>query len=157
MNKNSFILSFLLILSFYYSAFASDNLRGINSFFIGSEEMSGDKKKDCNLDKNKIIRSVKYLILEAKIPTTESYENNEVLYIQPIVLKAKNICAGMITFQTFSFAEVANSGGNKDYMQLISYNETKLVTGTPSDFADFYLKILEEMTLEFINKWEKAN
>ena len=78
MNKNSFILSFLLILSFYYSAFASDNLRGINSFFIGSEEMSGDKKKDCNLDKNKIIRSVKYLILEAKIPTTESYENNEV-------------------------------------------------------------------------------
>ena len=157
MNKNSFILSFLSILSFYYSAFASDNLKAINSFFIGSEELSGDKNKDCNLDKNKIIRSVKYLILEAKIPTTESYENNEVLYIQPIVVKAENICAGMITFQTFSFAEVANSGGNKGFMQLISYNETKLVTESPSKFADFYLEMLEEMTLEFINEWEKAN
>jgi hypothetical protein len=156
MKKYNIILIIFFTLFFYKNSIAADNLKGINSLFIGSEDVAG-AKNNCNLSKDKILRSVKYLISEAKIPTTDSFVSNEVLYIQPIVVKVKNICAGMITFQTFSIAEVANSGGNIDYMQVLSYNETQLVTEEPGKFSDFYLETLEEMTTEFINEWKKVN
>ena len=150
-------LILLFFLFFYFSNTAHSDefigLKGIKEINLQVEQID----RVCNVDHTDVDRNIRYILSNSKINVSNDSEIG--LYIYPIIAEDTNgtYCAASIVFQVYGWVEATVVRGNPLEGSFSLYERYYAVGNNPSDFADYYLKHIEDVTKQFIADWSTVN
>ena len=149
------IIFFIIFLNFFKIAYSDEfiALKGLNKIGLQVTEID----RVCNLDHSDVDRNIRYILSNSKINVQSESEIQ--IYIEPIIIEDSSglACAGSIIFQVYGIVQATFKRGNPLEGPFSLYERYNVVIHNPTDFADFYLKQIENITKQFISDWSTVN
>jgi hypothetical protein len=145
----SIILYFLTLISSQASMF------DINKVQLLVEYPSD---KSCNVDRENIETSTKYILSNSKIKfTTDFGSRDPLLYIQPIIMESGSICFGAIVvlLKQTSQLDPEKKYNVGDFVYY--YNNTVILKSGKERFKNHYIESVEQEIKKFVVKWSEDN
>ena len=152
--KNLILFFFLF---FFFSNIAHSDefiaLKGVKKLGLQVEQID----RLCNVDHTDVDRNIRYILSNSKINV--SNESQIQIYVYPIIAEDPNgtYCAASFVFQVYGLVEATLIRGNPLEGPFALYERFYVVGNNPADFADYYLKYIEDVTKQFIADWSTVN
>ena len=147
------VLYIFLGLICFKTSYASDSLKGLQTFVLGIEKIDNTI---CRISTKDIEREVKFVLSSTPIKLTKE-TGAEIIYIAPTIINTSAGCSGFILFEVWKAAHLKNSVGNKYIGREILYDKGRLHVNVISKFSDAYLKEVSKITKDFVIKWKEVN
>ena len=149
------ILFFFLFFFFSNIAYSDEfiALKGIKELGLQVEQVD----RACNVDHTDVDRNTRYILSNSKINV--SNESQIQIYIWPIIVEDPNntYCAASIVYHVYGFVEATLIRGNTLEGPFYLYERYNVAGNNPADFADFYLRSIEDVAKQFIADWSTVN
>ena len=148
----------IIVLGLFWCSVGSADTRGIKKLILIVEDVTKKSEKVCLVARKDIETRIKYILTNSKLELVAEYQLPR-LWAQPLILGDSYQCSGVLNFRVHASTSYneKHSLGSPVYGDFIFYQQSAMVTNSPSKFRNSFLTLVEDMTREFVVVWHDDN